>query len=283
MAKKAAKKTSKKATKKTDKKQQAETSKSPKIKVNPEINEDREFRTLLPPLPKDVSQALEDSIKKEGLRDPLVVWKEEGCLIDGYNRHKFCKKHGKDWRTVEKSFKDREEVKLWMWENQESRRNMTPYQRIEVVLKFEGIVRERAKKNQQEAGGTVCEIVNKAKVDQIRTNAVLGKRAGVSYATVGKVKSIREKIAEGVISQKELDELREGKVTINKIYNLYCKDKKSKKHPDKDLATRSNIVIRLLKAQVARSFSKPDDRTALYDQIIEWAKDQKAGIEKPSE
>ena len=272
MAKKATKRTGKrvKAVKKT------KAISSPRMMTNPEIKEDKEFRELLPPLADDVRKALEESIHSEGLREPLIVWKENGILIlvDGYNRYKFCKKHKKDYRVIVKSFTDREEVKLWMWENQESRRNMTPYQRIEVVLKFEGIVRERAKKNQQAAGGAVCEIVNKAKVDQIRTNDVLGKRAGVSYATVGKVKDIQRKIADGVISQEELGRLREGKATINSIYNQY-KDKKVKKQSDKNITERSNSFIKFLKMHLAKAFPQVDDRDYIYKQISEWLNENK--------
>ena len=276
MAKKATKKASKKAGKKETK-----TSTSPRGIVNPGIEEDKEFRELLPPLTSDVRKALEESIRDEGLRDPLIGWKENGILVlvDGYNRLKFCKKHKRDYRVIVKSFNDREEVKQWIWQNQESRRNMTPYQRIEVVLKFKGVVREQAKKKQ---GRTVCENfpklkVSRAKVEQIRTNDVLGKWARVSYPQVGKVLKIQEKIDAGVISKEVRDALRNGDVSIDRIYKEYCKDKKTKKHPDKDLATRSNIVIRLLKAQVARSFSKSEDCSSLYDQIIEWAKAQKQG------
>ena len=272
----------KKATKKASKKTQPNESKSPRLLVNPEIEEVKEFRELLPPLPSDVRKALEESIRDEGLRDPLIGWKENGILvlIDGYNRFKFCKKHGKDYRVIVKSFNDREEVKQWMWENQESRRNMTPYQRIEVVLKFKGVVREQAKKKQ---GRAVCENFNKVKVsrtkiDQIRTNAVLGERAGVSYPQVGKVLKIQEKIAEGVISTEIRDALRNGDVSIDRIYKEYCKGQTPKKHSNKDLAERSDSIIRLLKMQVSRSFSKSEDCTSLYDKIIEWAKTQKAEV-----
>jgi len=261
--------------------------KSPKMLVSPEINEDKEFHNLLPPLPEDVRKALEDSIRNEGLREALTAWKEDGklVLIDGYNRLKFCRKHGKDYRVIVKSFNDREEVKLWMWKNQESRRNMTPYQRIEVVLKFKGVVREQAKKKQ---GRAVCENfnklkVNKAKVEQIRTNEVLGKWAGVSYPQVGKVLKIQEKIAEGKISQEVLDALRNGNVSIDSAYREYCKGQTPKQQSKRDVAERTDSIIRSLKMQVARSFHQTEDRTSLYDKIIEWANAQKAGLEETSE
>jgi hypothetical protein len=228
-------------------------------------------------------KALKNSINKDGLREPLTVWKLDGkrILVDGHNRLKICRKLGKPYRIREKSFNDEEDVKSWMWENQESRRNMTPYQRIEVVLKFKGVVREQAKKKQ---GRAVCENFNKlkvsrAKVEQIRTNEVLGKRAGVSYPQVGKVIKIQEKIAEGKISQEVLDQLRNGDVSIDRIYKEYCKNKKPKKLPDQDMTERSNSIIRLLKMQVARSFKQTEDCSTLYDKIIEWANAKKEGLE----
>jgi hypothetical protein len=295
MAKKATKRTKKAVKKVAEKKgvkidKTPSNGKSPKLFINPEIHEDKEFRDLLPPLASDVRKALEDSIHNEGLRDPLVGWKEDGklVLVDGYNRIKFCRKHGKDYRVIVKSFNDRNEVKEWMWENQESRRNMTPFQRIEVVLKFEGVIKEQAKaqqrkgKRKSEAEG--CEIVNnpkdngpkvsRARVEQIRTNEVLGNRAGVSYATVGKVLKIKEMIADGVVSQEELDALREGRVTINKIYNLH-KDKKTKQQSKPDIAKRSNSLLKLLKMQVTRYFTQAEDRNLIYkqisEQLSEWA------------
>jgi exonuclease VII small subunit len=163
---------------------------------------------------------------------------------------------------------------------------MTPYQRIEVVLQFKGVVRERARKKQ---GGAVCENFHKAKVgkkasrakvEQIRTNEVLGKRAGVSYPQVGKVLKIQEKIAEGTIGQDVLDQLRNGDVSIDAVYKEYCKGQAPKKHSDKDLTERSSSIIRLLKMQVARSFQKTEDCTSLYDKIIEWANARKSGLEE---
>ena len=33
---------------------------------------------------------LEQSLLSEGCRDPLVVWKEEGVLVDGHHRLEIC-------------------------------------------------------------------------------------------------------------------------------------------------------------------------------------------------
>ena len=284
--KKAGEKASKKTGKKTEAVKEAKPVVPMIIKGSPPVRKVKAFQNLLPSLPTDVRKALEESIRSEGLRDPLVVWKEKGstvpALIDGYNRLDICKKYKIEYSIIEKLFDDEEKVKLWMWENQESRRNMTPYQRIEVVLQFKGIIEEQAKDNQRTKGGLGCEKVNKAKLKQIRTNEVLGKRAGVSYAQVGKVRDIQAKIAEGLISEEVLHDLREGKERISRIHKQYCADAKKVKQPKRDLTERSNSFIKFLKMHATRFFPQTEDRNYINDQLnqlseqlSEWASSEK--------
>ena len=275
----------KKATKKTSKK----VKKSTKQISNQEFKIDPEFRKLLPPLTDEEEKALEASLIKEGLRERLLVWKETNTLIDGHNRYRLCKKHKIDYRIRLISFKDqdKEAVKLWIWENQEGRRNMTAFQRIEATLKLKDIIAKQAKQKQRDSGGAV-----RLKLDKpLHTYRMLGKRSGVSHGTVRKVERILEKEAEGVISSEVMDALRngtvlhEGKVTIDRVHKQYCgkrlTNKKTKQH-GQDMTERSDRFIKSLKMQLGRSFSKSEDCTSLYDQIIEWAKAQKVGIEEPS-
>jgi hypothetical protein len=264
MAKKASKKT--KASKTT---RQAST---PKFKI------DGEFRALLPPLTDEEYKALETSIRNEGLREPLLIWKERGILVDGHNRRTICKKYKIKCRTREMSFKSREDVKLFIWENQEGRRNMTTFQRIEATLKLKDAIAEQAKRNQQASGGAV-----RLKLDKpIHTYKMLGKRASVSHGTVRKAEAILNKVAKGFIREDDITALRQGRVSVSNIYNRYCKPdsktSKAKRKPSKDLAGQIDITL----STIERRFSRIEDRTSLYDRIIEWASAKKAGLEEPS-
>ena len=87
---------------------------------------DEEFKGLLPALDKETFKSLEENILQNGCRDPLVLW--ENILIDGHNRYEICTKHDIPFNTVDKDFKSREEVLIWIISNQVSRRNMTPIQ-----------------------------------------------------------------------------------------------------------------------------------------------------------
>lgn len=89
-----------------------------------------EFKELIPPLSDDELQQLEQNILSEGVRDPIIVWAQEGSfiLIDGHNRYSICKKHGLDFPYKKIPFADSDEAKTWMLTNQLGRRNLSPSQ-----------------------------------------------------------------------------------------------------------------------------------------------------------
>lgn len=73
---------------------------------------DPEFKALIPPLTEDEFKYLEASILEEGCRDALVVWGD--ILVDGHHRYEICTKHGIKYKTVQKEFASREDVKKWI-------------------------------------------------------------------------------------------------------------------------------------------------------------------------
>lgn len=92
--------------------------------VEPIVNPD--FETLL-----DVQTAISyDELKKmilaEGIRDPIVVWKEQNTILDGHNRKKIATELNIPCPRTDMSFKDETEAKAWIIRNQLGRRNLTP-------------------------------------------------------------------------------------------------------------------------------------------------------------
>lgn len=109
---------------------------------------DKEFENLLPPLSEEDYKGLEESIKADGCRDPLVVWGD--TLVDGHNRYKICTQNNISYQIVKRDFPDREAVILWIISNQLNKRNLTPEQRVLIVKKSEAIknLKKKAKENQ---------------------------------------------------------------------------------------------------------------------------------------
>ena len=92
----------------------------------PIITIDLEFQSFIPPLTATERSHLESLLLGEGCREPLVVWAEEGILIDGHNRYEICQAHRIPFQVVGRSFPDREAVLRWMIANQLGRRNLPP-------------------------------------------------------------------------------------------------------------------------------------------------------------
>jgi len=87
---------------------------------------DEEFQRLLPPLEENVYSQIEESMLKNGIRDPLTLW--NGILIDGYNRYKISRTHNLPFNTISMEFPSRDEVTIWIIKNQNERRNLTQMQ-----------------------------------------------------------------------------------------------------------------------------------------------------------
>lgn len=85
------------------------------------INE--KFRTLIPPLNKAEYTELEKSLKKEGCREPLVIW--NGYLIDGHNRFEICTRLNIKYKVVNMPFESEEDAISWICSNQLGRRSIS--------------------------------------------------------------------------------------------------------------------------------------------------------------
>ena len=111
-----------------------------------ELQVDNDFASLIPPLNKDEYSHLEQSILHEGCRDPIITW--NGIIVDGHHRFKICKEHNVPFKTVHKEFASRDEVFLWILNNQLARRNLNAFRRIEMARNYERAVKAQAKARQ---------------------------------------------------------------------------------------------------------------------------------------
>lgn len=84
-------------------------------------------------------QELRDSIQEHGCVYPLVIWKEEGVLVDGHRRNAICQELSLVPVLVHKSFDSEESAVEWAKSQQWHRRNLTPE---EVTERRAGKIRE---------------------------------------------------------------------------------------------------------------------------------------------
>ncbi len=134
---------------------------------------DPELDAFLPRLTEAELKQLEaNTVAAKGANITITVWLEAGVIVDGHNGWRCCQKHGlSPGRLVELSFKEKDDAKLWMVENQAGRRNMSPNQ----LSVFRGIHFKLLKKREgRPAPGTA----NGA------TAAVLAEKYGVAPSTI---------------------------------------------------------------------------------------------------
>jgi hypothetical protein len=86
---------------------------------------DKEFSALIPAATDAELAGLEASLKREGCRDALVVWREKSILLDGHNRYRICTEGKIAYSVTLMSFPDRDAAMRWSIENQFGRRNLS--------------------------------------------------------------------------------------------------------------------------------------------------------------
>lgn len=143
---------------------------------------------------------LEKSILAEGIRDAVVIWKEENAIVDGHNRYQIAKKHNLTYPTKLVSFKDMDEVEKWMIRNQLGRRNLT-------ADRFNYLMGKLYNSEKQQGEGRSNLGGLREKIDGPDAAAKLAEEFGVSERTV-------RRAGETAIGIDRLEQIR-GKIAKN--------------------------------------------------------------------
>lgn len=183
---------------------------------------DKEFQSLMPLLQKEEREKLEENIKKEGVRESLIIWND--ILIDGYNRKEIADKLKIKYKIKRIKLKDRPEAILWIINNQLGRRNLSSYDRTRLALKYKEILKSIAERNQKNpfknynkfstGNEGVSHIYDKGRVDE-----KIGEIAKVSRNIVRKVEFIEQ-----YANKDQKQRLSTQQDSINKVYHEIKKE-----------------------------------------------------------
>ena len=72
---------------------------------------DPEFKRLSVPLSLEEERRLENSLIREGCKEPITVW--HGCILDGHKRYEICSYEEIEFEVQEMDFPTREEAVFW--------------------------------------------------------------------------------------------------------------------------------------------------------------------------
>ena len=205
---------------------------------------DAEFQALIPPLSDDERAQLEASLKAEGCRDALVAWKQNDTLtlVDGHNRYELCKRHGVEYKVIEREFESREDVIVWMATNQLARRNLTAFARGELALRMKAAFAAKAQ-HREVSGKRVDPSQNFGKG---RTDSEVGKIAELSHETIRKVEAVA-KSAPDPIKKKA----RDGDLSVDRAFKL-TRELQTASAPVVEAVVKQNLddveTVKVLKA-----------------------------------
>lgn len=193
----------------------------------------KEFQSLIPPLTKEEYDLLEQNILKEGIRDPIIVYGD--TIVDGHNRYKIAQEHGLKVDTISKEFNSIDEAKIWIIENQLGRRNIFDFARYELVVEMVEpglLIMGKEKMSEGGKGGAPDAEPSHNTCD------IIAKKLGWCDRKVSMAKFVKQNA-----NLEILQKLREGKISISKVYKKIKKVQKvSKDKEGKAIITKPSSV-----------------------------------------
>ena len=202
------------------------------------IRIDKEFQSLIPPLTPEEFSQLEENILREGIRDPLVVWKlpnGDSILLDGHNRMKISATHaGIPYQVQELTFNsrnDRREAEEWILRNQLGRRNVDKWVRLGMAKRLEEIEKQKGRKRMSDGAKGVPNLA------QAKTRDKMAEMVGVSHGTYEKMKAIDNSGNEEIKAA-----ARAGDISVNAAYQKLKAEKEQAEAENREL---KKIVVEL--------------------------------------
>jgi len=154
---------------------------------NLQIN--KTFKELIPPLTPNEYMQLEENIVKDGCREPICVWKN--TIVDGHNRYEICTRLKIPFFIQQIDFNNREEITAWICANQLVRRNISDETRRYLIGKRYEIEKKIGDTNpsgknqhyEKEVGGQI-DHQPQAQESKGKTAERIGKEYNLSEVTI---------------------------------------------------------------------------------------------------
>lgn len=262
-----------------------------KIKIDPE------FKGFMRSTGEGKHDGLKEDIKRDGCRDPLVVWKGNRILLDGHHRLAICEElyaeHSEDRfkpKITEVELPDKTSAKIWMVKNQLIRRNLDESQRAMLAVLLEKLYAKQAKDRQ---GARTDLDPNLDQSEFGRSAEKAAKDMGVSHQSVAYAKKVAENgIPElkQMVNAGELAVSTAAKVAVLALEKQEAVCKEITKMADKNTKpdeTRYRATLKEI-TEIIRKISPPkpktsaphiDEKVVKVEKKLKGVKDSLDGLE----
>lgn len=196
-----------------------------------------QYDSLIPPLSLQEYDSLRTSIGENGQWIPIII-NDKNEILDGHHRYKICKELNIKPSTITRNFSSQTEEIIFVGECNLKRRQLNSIQRIKIVKELEPHYTKLAKLRMK-AGKKIDDPVQV--LAQGKTRDILADKAQVSHTTYEQGSHLLENA-----SNQRLEELDDGRITINKAYHEIAKStteprRMNLKHPYSFSLTQSII------------------------------------------
>lgn len=174
------------------------------------LNDER-FAHVMPELSAQEFANLTVSLRENGCLSPIIIW--DNTIIDGHSRYKICREYNIPFTTKEISFNNDAEAIAWIVEFHVARRNLSRFQRCELVLRYEAEIKVNVEKRRRAAISQYQKTGIKAGRANKDTLSILADMADVSRRTLARAKRILE-----IGDEETKRRLRAGEISIYYAY-----------------------------------------------------------------
>ena len=237
-----------------------------------DLTVDPELESVAPPLAESELEILKEDILANGCQIPLIVWGE--TIVDGHNRYRICKEEGIPFGIEQMEFENLTAAKLWIVRNQLGRRNLTEFQRCELIYPFETELKDIAEKRRVALRAAGVPTLAHEK----KTRDVMADMAGVSHGTWDKAKKV---IAEGDEVMKE--KLRSGGMKIHTAFNAIRKKEKPAAEPEGEPIVAAHLEGSIPFEPVQRDATPEEIEKAFTAMLDDWREDMEELLDKLTE
>lgn len=216
----------------------------------------KEFKKLIPPLTVEEFNQLEQNCLDEGIREKIITW--NGFIIDGHNRYEIATRWNLDYKTESKYFKNENDVKIWMIDNQNGRRNLTDGWKYKLQQNRKEILLEKGKEKMS-LGGELKEALSTIDKPLPKHDTRKQIAKALDWST-GKVAMA------DIVFKKATPELEEkvlnNEVTINQAYKEIKKEEKKilteekKEEQKKIIESITNIKLKDIETTIEKGWYK---------------------------
>jgi site-specific DNA-methyltransferase (adenine-specific) len=200
-----------------------------------------EFKKLIPALSVEEFKQLEQNCLAEGIREKIITW--NGFIIDGHNRFEIATRWNLEYESESKEFDSEDDVKIWMIDNQEGRRNLTDGWKYKLKNIKKEILSKKGEakkvidgKNSRDKQLGVLSTIDKT--PKHNTRQIIANELGWSTGKTAMADIVFKK------ATPELEEkVLSNEITINQAYQEIKKEEKKEEYKAKVLETRIETTI----------------------------------------